>query len=159
MYNHCVYVENKAKTRWEMVQSMVEAKCALKKLFDLAADIRRKSANNEYKLEELQTAHEEALNRLSCSENLLKELNSRHKHMLSEIEHEYEEKITVLLKQLRGLTTTTEDENLKERLRIQEEALEKMVELRKELDGYKEEVELLREKLLQVNVSIIYTYV
>ncbi|GLV42213.1 Kinesin-like protein at 3A [Carabus blaptoides fortunei] len=143
--------ENKVKTRWETVQSMVEAKCALKKLFDLAADIRRKSANNEYKLEELHAAHEEAMNRLSCSENLLKELSNRHTHMLSEIEHEYEEKITVLLKQLRGITTMTEDEHLKERLQIQEEALEKMDELRKELDGYKEEVELLREKLLKVN--------
>ncbi|PSN37841.1 hypothetical protein C0J52_20781 [Blattella germanica] len=46
--------ENKAKTRWDTVQSMAEAKSALKHLFDLVADMKRNVLSKEAKCEELE---------------------------------------------------------------------------------------------------------
>lgn len=153
--------ESKSKTRFDIIQSMVDAKCALRKLFDLAANTRKKSIINDYKLEEVNGAFEEVQSKLTACEKQLSAQESEHKHKLSELEKEYEEKIAVVLRQLRQKTPLeTNDESLKERLRIQEEALEKMDQLRKELEYYKEELQCLRDKMNQVNVSIeIYSYV
>jgi hypothetical protein len=45
--------ENKVKTRWDTVQSMADAKCALKHLFELAAEIKKDFSNKESKCEDL----------------------------------------------------------------------------------------------------------
>ena len=45
--------ENKAKTRWDTVQSMVDAKCALKHLFELTAEMKRDVSNKESKCEDI----------------------------------------------------------------------------------------------------------
>jgi len=47
-------VENKSRTRWECVTSMAEAKCALKHVFELAAEMRKDSFAKECKMEELE---------------------------------------------------------------------------------------------------------
>jgi hypothetical protein len=46
--------ENKVKTRWDTVQSMADAKCALKHLFELAAEMKRDISNKESKCEEFE---------------------------------------------------------------------------------------------------------
>lgn len=45
--------ENKAKTRWDAVQSMADAKNALKHLFELAAEIKRDVSNKESKCDDI----------------------------------------------------------------------------------------------------------
>jgi hypothetical protein len=45
--------ENKAKTRWDTVQSMADAKCALKHLFELVAEMKRDVSNKESKCEDI----------------------------------------------------------------------------------------------------------
>jgi hypothetical protein len=45
--------ENKVKTRWDTIQSMADAKCALKHLFELAAEMKRHVANKDSKCEDL----------------------------------------------------------------------------------------------------------
>jgi hypothetical protein len=45
--------ENKVKTRWDTVQSMAEAKCALKHLFELAAEMKTHVTNKDAKCEDL----------------------------------------------------------------------------------------------------------
>lgn len=45
--------ENKAKTRWDTIQSMADAKCALKHVFELASGMKRDASNKESKYEEL----------------------------------------------------------------------------------------------------------
>jgi len=45
--------ENKAKTRWDTIQSMVDAKCALKHLFELTAEMKRDVSNKESKCEDI----------------------------------------------------------------------------------------------------------
>lgn len=45
--------ENKAKTRWDTVQSMADAKCALKHMFELAVEIKRDVSNKESKYEDI----------------------------------------------------------------------------------------------------------
>jgi hypothetical protein len=47
------FAENKGKTRWDTVQSMADAKCALKHLFELASGMKRDVSNRESKYEEL----------------------------------------------------------------------------------------------------------
>lgn len=48
------FTENKAKTRWDTMQSMIDAKCALKYLFELAVEIKKDAAMKEYTIEELE---------------------------------------------------------------------------------------------------------
>lgn len=45
--------ENKAKTRWDTVQCMADAKCALKHMFELAAEMKREVSNKESKCEDI----------------------------------------------------------------------------------------------------------
>lgn len=137
--------ENKSKTRWDTIQSMIDAKCALKKLFELAANISKKGADDEYKIEELSTLYNDAQSKLNSYENKLKEQNSLHENKVAVLETECAEKITVVLRQLRGIQAKTDDEDLKKRLRIQDEELEKMDGIRKELEQYKEQMESLKQ--------------
>lgn len=48
--------ENKMKTRWDTIQSMADAKCALKHLFELASGMKREISNKESKCEEFKVS-------------------------------------------------------------------------------------------------------
>jgi hypothetical protein len=51
------FTENKVKTRWDTIQSMADAKCALKHLFELASGMKREVSNKETKYEELTVSY------------------------------------------------------------------------------------------------------
>lgn len=152
--------ENKVKTRWDTVQSMADAKCALKHLFELAAEIKKDFSNKESKCEDLASAHQKMLRELAQREHLLKEESEKHKQQIISIEREHQEKVLLLLRQLTvPQNGEAGDSGLAERLHIQNQELEKMEILRKELDDKTEELDKLKSMLAakeqELNKTII----
>jgi hypothetical protein len=60
-YGNCddndIFAENKVRTRWDAIQSMADAKCALKHLFELASGMKREVSSKESKYEELAVSY------------------------------------------------------------------------------------------------------
>lgn len=56
------FAENKSKTRFDTIQSMVEAKFALRSLFDQAAEYHKGGIQTKRELSELQDAFKEVSN-------------------------------------------------------------------------------------------------
>lgn len=102
---------------------MGEAKFCLKVLFELASESRRKDVANETQISDLQNQHAEVamnfslifynifiilkpiqlLERITAQEKQMKAIQTNHEHELSNVAKECEEKIAVLLRQLRNI--------------------------------------------------------
>ncbi|XP_034232516.1 chromosome-associated kinesin KIF4 [Thrips palmi] len=93
--------ENKSKTRWDSLQSMGDAKHALKHLFDLAVDIKKDGAMKEYTIEDLEENCKKLNAEVKIVEEKLKAAEQNHRSVVLELEKENVEKIAVLLKKLR----------------------------------------------------------
>ncbi|XP_044733619.1 chromosome-associated kinesin KIF4-like [Chrysoperla carnea] len=89
--------EIKSKGRWEIVQSMSDAKCALKFLFELAGEVKRREilieANHREEIDEYKR-------KLNQSEKKLCEFSLHHERQIAQLENEYEEKVFNLLQQM-----------------------------------------------------------
>uniref|UniRef100_A0A1B6E537 Kinesin motor domain-containing protein n=1 Tax=Clastoptera arizonana TaxID=38151 RepID=A0A1B6E537_9HEMI len=133
--------ENKAKTRWESLQSMVDAKYALKFLFEAVTNAMKESANKETMLQDIHDIQTETLNAVQVKE---KELSRVYKAMQN-LEREYEEKIFVLLRQLKGIENGSST-NKAELMEIEQDELSKMEELRSNLDHWIKKYNDLEEK-------------
>jgi kinesin family protein 4/21/27 len=137
--------ENKSKTRWDTVQSMADAKCALKHLFELASEMKRDVSNKESKCEDIASAHQKTLRELAQCEHLLKEESEKYKQQIISIEREHQEKVHLLLHQLPvSQNCEAGDSVLAERLHIQNQELEKMEVLRNELKDKTEELDTFK---------------
>ena len=79
---------------------MADAKCALKHLFEVAAEMKRDVSNKEFECEDIASAHQKALRELAQCEHLLKEESEKHKQQIISIEKEHQEKVHLLLCQL-----------------------------------------------------------
>ncbi|XP_047115391.1 chromosome-associated kinesin KIF4A [Schistocerca piceifrons] len=140
--------ENKAKTRWDTLQTMGEAKYALKYLFDLAADMKKDSTNKESRLEELMAAKVKLAEQLQNHENKLRTVEQEHKNELLKLEKEHADKVFLLLGQLKGVGTDGNIESdLMLRLEIQEQEIKKIEALRQQLERKEEEIADLKSKL------------
>ncbi|KAK4884404.1 hypothetical protein RN001_000675 [Aquatica leii] len=147
--------ENKSKTRFDNIQTMAEAKVALKFIFDLTSDIRRREIQSGNKCSELQTGYEELKLRCDSLEAQIKALKANHQHELSDIIKECEEKVSVLLRQLRRLPMEDIKEEYQQRYVIQQLALEKseeaVEELKDKLKTFEEQMEHNENKLKSEN--------
>ncbi|PNF43510.1 hypothetical protein B7P43_G09319 [Cryptotermes secundus] len=140
--------ENKAKTRWDTIQSMADAKCAFKHLFELASGMKRDASNKESKYEELLSTHHKVLSKLAQYEQQLKEESENHQQEIISIEREHQEKVLLLLRQLPiPVNCETGETGLAQRLHIQNQELEKMEILRKELADKTDELDKLKCRL------------
>ncbi|KAJ9593686.1 hypothetical protein L9F63_014734 [Diploptera punctata] len=148
--------ENKGKTRWDTIQSMVDAKSALKHLFELAADMQRKifkqesrctelEAHDKQKYRELEAHHQQAIKQLEQYKKQIKDAEDAHHQEIVKIEKEHQEKVFVLFKQLQQYEVHgVGDSILNERLVIQKQELEKMEALQKELEQKNLEIKKLQ---------------
>ncbi|XP_026478055.1 chromosome-associated kinesin KIF4A-like [Ctenocephalides felis] len=144
--------ENKAKSRWDIVQSLGEAKYALKHLFDMIAESRRSVDAHKERSTELEDQLTEVVAKVAQCQQEMDKLREQHRHELAELEGEGEYKISVLLRQLRsnGSSNTKDENDLEQRIKFQERELERMDAVQAELENYKKEVEELREQLQEV---------
>ncbi|XP_039282809.1 chromosome-associated kinesin KIF4 [Nilaparvata lugens] len=144
--------ENKSKSNFDQLHTMGEAKCAIKHLFTLAAEAKKESACKLSVFNELKEANDIAQKKLNLCNKQIEDLISMHQKQLHELETENEEKVYLLLRQLNEKdknvsTCSSTDEQLLERMKIQNAELEK-------LDDLRQEVETLREKCSSLTAQL-----
>ncbi|KAF2892274.1 hypothetical protein ILUMI_13899 [Ignelater luminosus] len=142
---------------------MGEAKSCLKVLFELASESRRKEVGTETQISELQNQHAELLKKLTAQENQIKIIQTNHEHELSNVAKDCEEKIAVLLRQLRNIPVAEGIENeYEERYLIQQKALEQaelkvetmMLENEKNVAALHEENNNLRQTIHEIKSAL-----
>lgn len=101
-------LENKSKTRWDVIQSMHDAKCALKHLFELAADIKRKEMLLEADYRDEIELYKQ---KLQIAESKYCDSTLKHEKQLAELEKQYEDKVFALLQQIYAQKAGGGDQN------------------------------------------------
>lgn len=107
---------------------MSDAKFAMKKLFEFFCDTKHKEASKSSTILELQCEISELKKQLTERKLAVQDMERRFKEDIAEINQQAEEKITVLLHQLRGIELKSVDEQLKQRCEIQQNTIDKLEE-------------------------------
>ncbi|XP_057364516.1 chromosome-associated kinesin KIF4-like [Daphnia carinata] len=152
-------LENKAKTRLDYLQTMIEAKVALKILLEesVAARVENFSLSSEVEdlrseLEDLQRQQDEALHEISNYNQENVQMKQKHQSEISKISRDYEERMLTLIRQLPpvGLKESADhkisEKDIMERLRIQQEELERCSTLQEQLHSALNEIETLKQQ-------------
>ncbi|XP_063539337.1 chromosome-associated kinesin KIF4 isoform X2 [Cydia strobilella] len=133
--------ENKSRTQWDNVQSMLEAKVALKCLFDLLVDAKKELQNQSEKgyqarYEEIKEAHDRLLVEF---ENCKADLEQK----LADLKLQSEQKLTALVALQRGVIGNNSEAclHLQNMIQCQQETLDQVKAENKKLS---EELEQLR---------------
>ncbi|XP_048486107.1 chromosome-associated kinesin KIF4 isoform X2 [Plutella xylostella] len=134
--------ENKSRTQWDNIQSMLEAKVALKCMFELLVDAKRELANQsekgyQAKYEEIKEAHDRlALDFENCK--------SEFERQLTTVKVQSEQKLTALVALQRGMIRSGDRaeacKHLQNVIQYQQERLEQVEEENKKLAQELEEV-------------------
>lgn len=150
-------LDNKAKTRWEYIQTMIEAKVALKMVLDEcvlarleSSGIRSEISDLRLELEDIQRQHNEALREISSNETEIEQLKHKHQTETGKLVRDYDQKMLTLMRQLPpcGLKESGDhkvsESELLHRLQIQQEELERCCTLQEQLNAALLEVEELK---------------
>lgn len=152
-------LENKAKTRLDYLQTMIEAKVALKILLEesVAARVENFTLSSEVEdlrseLDDLQRQQDEALHEISNYNLENVQMKQKHQSEISKISRDYEERMLTLIRQLPpvGLKESADhkisEKDIMERLRIQQEELERCSTLQEQLHSALNEIETLKQQ-------------
>ncbi|XP_014096633.2 chromosome-associated kinesin KIF4A isoform X1 [Bactrocera oleae] len=148
-------LESRMRSLAEGIQSVSEARAVLRKVLKSISDMRREHAvrmqEQKIALDEQIALREAADQTSTVAAKRMRLIELEHEEAIAERENTYEEKIAVLLRELHnapqlavgtGDALTPEQE---ERMKIQEEQLNKMDTLREELEYYKNLVNELQQ--------------
>ncbi|XP_012161107.1 chromosome-associated kinesin KIF4A isoform X2 [Ceratitis capitata] len=148
-------LESRMRALYDGIQSVPEARAVLRKVLKSISDMRREHAvriqEQKIALDEQIALREAAEQTSSVAAKRMRLMELEHEEAIAERENTYEEKIAVLLRELHnapqlavgsGEALTPEQE---ERLKIQEEQLNKMDTIREELEYYKNLVNELQQ--------------
>ncbi|XP_018334300.1 chromosome-associated kinesin KIF4A isoform X2 [Agrilus planipennis] len=116
--------DNKSRARFDNIQTMNEAKYCLKMLFQLTSEIKKNEVNLEYRMSELVQSQNEMANKLKVLEANLIKNNQNHQLEMANVQKEYEEKVSVLLRQLRGVQVSDTEKEMNYRFNIQQQRIE-----------------------------------
>uniref|UniRef100_A0A8C5PD82 Kinesin family member 4A n=1 Tax=Leptobrachium leishanense TaxID=445787 RepID=A0A8C5PD82_9ANUR len=155
--------EERAKQRWETVSSLMEAKCALKYLMGELVSSKVQISKLESFLKH-NKAHAADLQKTVFEErNQMAEMETEHQSQLVQLEQQHQEKILYLLSQLQQKQTpapvevensiTERGTQLMERLKFQDEEIEKMKELCDKNQQLFQENEMYKQKLALLQVA------
>ncbi|XP_042221301.1 chromosome-associated kinesin KIF4A-like [Homarus americanus] len=148
-----------SKKRFDSIQSMIEAKCALHLLFDVATSNHVNTAAREADLKDLQSQYDEVANTLEEMEAELKTLKENHQAELTRTGRQHEEKVLFLLGHMPKVeheVVENEDAHsiaLRERLQFQEDEIARLSTLHEELEAKREECETLKKELANAKVA------
>ncbi|XP_060792516.1 kinesin family member 4 [Neoarius graeffei] len=141
--------EGRMKQRWDSITTIAEAKIALKILMSEVVASKTANAKLESELKQEQANHLD-LQKVLCDERkLMSTMDMEHQSHLVELEQRHQEKVLYLLSQLQNKPEEEEEEKqeiskrereLLQRLKFQEEELEKMQELLAEVEKYKQKL-------------------
>ncbi|XP_055371195.1 chromosome-associated kinesin KIF4A-like [Condylostylus longicornis] len=148
-------ITSKIKAICEGVSSLPEARGALKHLFNALIDLRKEHAIKDNKMEEYKSAYEITEEKVNELKKTIEENANKYQDEILNAEKNYEEKISVLLRELNKSScklNQSNDPEVRKRIQIQQEALEKVDTLREKLDHYKTKC-IKYEELLQSRIE------
>ncbi|XP_018570994.1 chromosome-associated kinesin KIF4 [Anoplophora glabripennis] len=132
--------ENRSKTRFDKFQSIGEAKFALKLVFEQAAEMQKEKVHTQLKLNELQESFNELQEKLKTSDANYKLREEKNLEHLAQLQKGYEEKVSILLRQLRGVKVedVSEEDELRQMCKIQQEKIQELEEKIKTIQNRQE---------------------
>ncbi|XP_078607912.1 chromosome-associated kinesin KIF4A-like [Branchiostoma floridae x Branchiostoma japonicum] len=172
-------VEEKAKSRWENMRSLVEAKCGLKWLLDKLVESQINASTADGKVQELHTNLNETVMEMRRYQSEVNDLKYHHEEEKTTLQRQHEDKILYLLRQMPssrgGSTAGTAEANTSQRetelldkLEFQEKQIadlshmhEQLEEMRKENESLKKQVTLASYKgkklslMPEINMSAV----
>uniref|UniRef100_A0A1B0DNZ8 Uncharacterized protein n=1 Tax=Phlebotomus papatasi TaxID=29031 RepID=A0A1B0DNZ8_PHLPP len=140
-------VTSKAKTISDGIVSLQDARMGIKHIFGVLAEVRRENAQKDTVCETYRTELDELKEKIEKLETQQKEKDRQHSLALTEADKNYQEKITIVLRNLRDGDLNSQ--GVKE---IDSVLLDKLDELREENEALKKNEEKLQaeiEKLKQ----------
>ncbi|XP_060526293.1 chromosome-associated kinesin KIF4A-like isoform X1 [Cylas formicarius] len=137
--------EEKPKTRFDRIQSMAEAKYALKLLFEQAEEFFKKFVQCKNKCSELMEINKVLSEKNERDAHTLKLTEDKYRDILSNQQQVYEEKVAILVRQLRGIENGSQngDSGLS-RCQTQKELIEKQ---EKQIEEQQKLINKLKNKL------------
>ncbi|XP_035263716.1 chromosome-associated kinesin KIF4-like [Anguilla anguilla] len=158
--------EERVKQRWDSVNTIVEAKCALKFLMSELVSAKLLSTRLESELKQERANYCDLQRALYDERKLMSTMDMEHQSHLVELEQRHQEKVLYLLSQLQGKPATLEEggkegerkissreHELLQRLKFQEEEIEKMKELSEQNQRLLTENGWYRQKLTFLQVT------
>ncbi|XP_060941533.1 kinesin family member 4 [Limanda limanda] len=158
--------EGRLKQRIDAITSIVEAKCALKVMLSELVSAKTASSKLESEVKQEKGNSQDIRRMLADERNVMSTMDMEHQQQLVELEQEHQEKVLYLLHQLQSkpiysepdTTKQTDEESSKEneliqRLKVQEEELEKLQELSEQNQKLLEQNEQYRQKLSLLHLA------
>ncbi|XP_069749139.1 kinesin family member 4 isoform X2 [Narcine bancroftii] len=145
--------EERLKHRWDSVATILEAKCGLKWLMKELVSSKVSHSKMSSVLNQTKADGAELQKNLIEEQSRIAEMETEHQQQLLEQEQRHQEKVFYLLRQLSqnsNLTTGSshdQEAQLLERLKFQDEEIQKMKELCERNQQLMEENELYKQKL------------
>ncbi|XP_073412227.1 chromosome-associated kinesin KIF4A [Dendrobates tinctorius] len=158
--------EERVKQRWETITNIMEAKCALKYLMGELVSAKVQISKLESSLKQ-NKAHAADMQKIIFEErNQMAEMETEHQSQLVELEQQHQQKILYLLSQLQQKQpivseveepaedeVTEREKQLLERLKFQDEEIEKMKELCEKNQQLIQENDVYKQKLALLHVA------
>ncbi|XP_050299180.1 chromosome-associated kinesin KIF4-like [Anthonomus grandis grandis] len=141
--------DNKSKTRFDVIQSMVEAKFALKSLFELSVECHKEKVQARRELTEMQESQKGFNKKLEEMSKEMHHLEDHFAEKMADQEKRHQETVGLLLMQLRGIENknVAPESELMHRLQIQNEQIHYQQSL---LEETQEENQKLKVKLEEI---------
>lgn len=117
--------ENKSKTRFDTIQTMIEAKYALRTLFDQAAEYHKEKVAMTREMSEMRDGQKELREKMAKVKREMKNMEDNYLEQLANQEKVSQEKFGILLMQMRGIKNedVSPESELLSRCQIQEEMI------------------------------------
>ncbi|NXD11940.1 KIF4 protein, partial [Nothocercus nigrocapillus] len=147
---------DRAKQRWDNIGTILEAKCALKYLLGELVSSKVQESKLESSLQQKKASCSDIQKMLIEERNHVTELEAEFQNQLLLREQQHQEKVLYLLSQLQQKEAEEkkmEEKQLQERLRFQEEELEKMREICEKNQELLQENDTLKQKMLLLQVA------
>ncbi|XP_018427640.1 PREDICTED: chromosome-associated kinesin KIF4A [Nanorana parkeri] len=158
--------EERGKQRWETIRNIMEAKCAVKYLMGELVSTKVQNSKIESNLKQSRAQFADLQKTIFEERKQMAEMETEHQSQLMEMEQQHQEKILYLLSQLQQKQSVspldqepTEDQaterekQLMERLKFQDEEIEKMRELCEKNNQLIQENDLYKQKLALLQVA------
>ncbi|XP_058484145.1 kinesin family member 4 [Solea solea] len=152
--------EGRLKQRLDGINSIVDAKCALKVLISELVSAKTAGAKLESELKQEKGNSQDLRKMLADERSVMSTMDVEHQQQMVELEQRHQEKVCYLLNQLQNKPICNEPDNTKQqeedsskekellhRLKVQEEELEKLRELSEQNQELLEQNEQYKQKL------------
>lgn len=136
--------ECKGKSIWESLHTMVEAKCALKWLLEQAVSSRADTSKAQGELQDSKLHHKDVNDEIIRLEKEIEDIKHEHEDHVTKIQKQHEDKVLFLLRQM---STTGGSVEVDQRIKFQQEEIEKLSRLHEDFEKKSEECESLKKHL------------